>query len=42
MQWGDTYESRMQYPTDYFDFVYSISAIRWTTDLVGTFKRIAS
>lgn len=29
-------------PTDYFDFVYSIYAIGWTTDLDGTFDRIAS
>ncbi|KOR89469.1 class I SAM-dependent methyltransferase [Paenibacillus solani] len=29
-------------PTDYFDFVYSIYAIGWTTDLEGTFRRIAS
>ncbi|HBF39049.1 MAG TPA: class I SAM-dependent methyltransferase [Firmicutes bacterium] len=29
-------------PEDYFDFVYSIYAIGWTTDLDGTFYRIAS
>lgn len=29
-------------PEDYFDFVYSIYAIGWTTDLEGTFERIAS
>lgn len=29
-------------PKDYFDFVYSIYAIGWTTDLEGTFCRIAS
>lgn len=29
-------------PKDYFDFVYSIYAIGWTTDLEGTFSRIAS
>ncbi len=29
-------------PTDYFDFVYSVYAIGWTTDLEGTFRRIAS
>ena len=29
-------------PKDYFDFVYSIYAIGWTTDLQGTFNRIAS
>lgn len=29
-------------PEDYFDFVYSIYAIGWTTDLESTFSRIAS
>lgn len=29
-------------PVDYFDFVYSVYAIGWTTDLEGTFSRIAS
>ncbi|GIO84942.1 hypothetical protein J25TS5_18740 [Paenibacillus faecis] len=29
-------------PTDYFDYVYSVYAIGWTTDLEGTFRRIAS
>jgi len=29
-------------PEDYFDFVYSVYAIGWTTDLEGTFCRIAS
>lgn len=29
-------------PEDYFDYVYSIYAIGWTTDLEGTFCRIAS
>ncbi len=29
-------------PVDYFDYVYSIYAIGWTTDLEGTFRRIAS
>jgi len=29
-------------PEAYFDFVYSIYAIGWTTDLEGTFLRIAS
>jgi SAM-dependent methyltransferase len=29
-------------PVEYFDFVYSIYAIGWTTDLEGTFDRIAS
>lgn len=29
-------------PADYFDVVYSIYAIGWTTDLEGTFCRVAS
>lgn len=29
-------------PKNYFDFVYSVYGIGWTTDLVGTFCRIAS
>lgn len=29
-------------PVDYFDFVYSVYGIGWTTDLEGTFCRIAS
>ena len=29
-------------PADYFDYVYSIYAIGWTTDLEGTFCRIAT
>lgn len=29
-------------PVNYFDYVYSIYAIGWTTDLEGTFCRIAS
>ncbi|WP_379131040.1 class I SAM-dependent methyltransferase [Paenibacillus sp. sgz500958] len=29
-------------PENYFDFVYSVYAIGWTTDLEGTFCRIAS
>lgn len=29
-------------PANYFDYVYSIYAIGWTTDLEGTFCRIAS
>lgn len=29
-------------PEDYFDFVYSVYGIGWTTDLDGTFRRIAS
>lgn len=35
-------EADMDIPTDYFDFVYSIYGIGWTTDLQGTFKKIAS
>lgn len=29
-------------PENYFDFVYSIYGIGWTTDLQGTFLKIAS
>ena len=29
-------------PEDYFDFVYSVYGIGWTTDLEGTFSRITS
>ena len=29
-------------PKEHFDYVYSIYAIGWTTDLEGTFRRIAS
>ena len=29
-------------PEDYFDYVYSIYGIGWTTDLEGTFKKVAS
>jgi ubiquinone/menaquinone biosynthesis C-methylase UbiE len=29
-------------PVDYFDFVYSIYTIGWTTDFEGTFGWIAS
>ncbi len=29
-------------PHDYFDYVYSIYGIGWTTDLEGTFRRIAT
>lgn len=29
-------------PKEYFDYAYSIYAIGWTTDLEGTFQRIAS
>ena len=35
-------EADLDIPTDYFDFVYSIYGIGWTTDLQGTFRRIAS
>jgi SAM-dependent methyltransferase len=35
-------EEECDIPVDYFDFVYSIYAIGWTTDLDGTFYRIAS
>lgn len=35
-------EEQCGIPEDYFDFVYSIYAIGWTTDLEGTFRRIAS
>lgn len=35
-------EAELAIPKDYFDFVYSIYGIGWTTDLLGTFKKIAS
>lgn len=35
-------EANMDIPTDYFDYVYSIYGIGWTTDLPGTFQKIAS
>lgn len=35
-------ESELNIPKEYFDFVYSIYGIGWTTDLQGTFNRIAS
>ncbi len=35
-------EAELCIPTDYFDFVYSIYGIGWTTDLDGTFMKIAS
>ncbi|AZK45678.1 class I SAM-dependent methyltransferase [Paenibacillus lentus] len=35
-------EEKCGIPQDYFDFVYSIYAIGWTTDLENTFCRIAS
>ena len=35
-------EAESDIPQDYFDYVYSIYGIGWTTDLEGTFKRVAS
>ena len=35
-------EAQLDIPTNYFDYVYSIYGIGWTTDLDGTFKKIAS
>lgn len=35
-------ESGLNIPTNYFDYVYSIYGIGWTTDLQGTFNKIAS
>lgn len=35
-------EADLDIPTGYFDIVYSIYGIGWTTDLQGTFKKIAS
>ena len=35
-------EADMDIPINYFDFVYSIYGIGWTTDLQGTFNKIAS
>lgn len=35
-------EAEMDIPTNHFDFVYSIYGIGWTTDLQGTFRKIAS
>jgi ubiquinone/menaquinone biosynthesis C-methylase UbiE len=35
-------ESELNIPTNYFDYVYSIYGIGWTTDLQGTFNKIAS
>jgi SAM-dependent methyltransferase len=35
-------ESDLDIPTNYFDYVYSIYGIGWTTDLQGTFYKIAS
>jgi len=35
-------EEDLGLPQNYFDYVYSIYGIGWTTDLEGTFQRIAS
>lgn len=35
-------EANLDIPKDYFDYVYSIYGIGWTTDLQGTFMKIAS
>ena len=35
-------EADVDIPKDYFDFVYSIYGIGWTTDIQGTFRKIAS
>ena len=35
-------EADMDIPKNYLDFVYQIYGIGWTTDLQGTFKKIAS
>lgn len=35
-------EADLEIPKEYFDFVYSIYGIGWTTDLNGTFQKIAS
>ena len=35
-------EDELNVPRNYFDFVYSIYGIGWTTDLQGTFDKIAS
>lgn len=35
-------EADFDVPKDYFDYVYSIYGIGWTTDLQGTFNKIAS
>lgn len=35
-------EAELNIPTNYFDFVYSIYGIGWTTDLQGTFRKISS
>jgi len=35
-------EAESGIPVNYFDFVYSVYGIGWTTDLDGTFRKIAS
>lgn len=35
-------EENLDVPREYFDYVYSIYGIGWTTDLQGTFDKIAS
>ena len=35
-------EAELPVPKEYFDYVYSIYGIGWTTDLQGTFDKIAS
>lgn len=35
-------EAELDVPKEYFDYVYSIYGIGWTTDLQGTFDKIAS
>lgn len=35
-------EADLDIPKNYFDYVYSIYGIGWTTDVEGTFKKIAS
>ena len=35
-------EEELEIPKEYFDYVYSIYGIGWTTDLQGTFHHIAS
>ena len=35
-------EADSDIPEDYFDYVFSIYGIGWTTDLAGTFKKVAS
>ncbi|SDB49956.1 Methyltransferase domain-containing protein [Pseudobutyrivibrio sp. YE44] len=38
----DKMENELAVPKNYFDYVYSIYGIGWTTDLQGTFDKIAS